>query len=120
MDPLRMDSLKMDPLKSLFYHVAMPVKLPQRSDHDVENIERALVDRLTNASDEMSRVQKGVCQQVWERIKQSLQRCKNFNIGGKLERGQLFSHLRNLHQSEFLILHVAAQNAGLIISKPTE
>ncbi|XXH01215.1 hypothetical protein Hte_007569 [Hypoxylon texense] len=110
----------MDPLRNLFYHVALPAKLPQRSDPNVEDVERALVDLLIVASEQMSYVQQGERQQAWNCIKQSLLCCKSFNIGGKLERGQLYSHLRNLHQSEFLILHVAAQNAGLIIYKPTD
>ncbi|KAI1771547.1 hypothetical protein F4818DRAFT_454673 [Hypoxylon cercidicola] len=110
----------MDPLESLYYHVALPPKLPQSSDRNVEGIERALLDRLIVASEQMRDVQQGVCQQAWDCIRRSLLCCKNFNIGGKLERSQLFSHLRNLRQSEFLILHVAAQNAGLVVCRPTD
>lgn len=105
-------------LKSLFYHVALPAKLPQKSDTNIIATERAIVDRLILASDRMGRYQDGAYQLVWAAIKKSLLHCKALNIGGKLERGQLTSHLKNLHNSDIIILHVAAQNAGIIIHKP--
>lgn len=107
-------------LKSLFHHVALPAKLPQGSEHNINDIERSLVDRLIIAAKLMRDSQDGTCSQVWESIRRSLALCRTLNIGGKLERSRLASHLRQLVDSDLVILHITAQNAGLMIYKPVE
>ncbi|KAI2635599.1 hypothetical protein GGS26DRAFT_505776 [Hypomontagnella submonticulosa] len=107
-------------LKSLFHHVALPAKLPQGSEHNINDIERSLVDRLIIAAKLMRDSQDGTCSQVWESIRRSLALCRTLNIGGKLERSRLASHLRQLVDSDLVILHITAQNAGLMIYKPVD
>ncbi|KAI0880451.1 uncharacterized protein GGS22DRAFT_84023 [Annulohypoxylon maeteangense] len=107
-------------LESLFNHIALPVKLPQESDSSIDEIERALVDRLTVAANLMRDAQDPAYWRIWDSLRRSLQICKALNIGGKLERSQLSIHLKQLRDSDVIILHVAAQNAGIIIHKPID
>ncbi|KAK6953357.1 hypothetical protein Daesc_005660 [Daldinia eschscholtzii] len=105
-------------LKALFHHIALPAILPQSSDSNTEDVESALLDRLINAVKLMQNVVEGSLWQTWDSIRRSLIACKAMNIGGKLERTQLASYLKQLQDSDLVILHVGAQNAGLLIYKP--
>ncbi|ORY62516.1 uncharacterized protein BCR38DRAFT_467122 [Pseudomassariella vexata] len=104
-------------LKSIFDHVALPLQLPQQQDANIQAVESALLDRLVCASCVMRDVDGGRNHQIWESIRRSLTVCKSVNIGGRLERSRLLLHLREVASSDFLILHVSMQNAGLIIRR---
>ncbi|KAI1371939.1 hypothetical protein F4677DRAFT_449941 [Hypoxylon crocopeplum] len=105
-------------LKSLFYHVALPAKLPQASDNNLGEIESAILDRLVAAAKLLGEIQDGDCGQVWDSIGRSLQTCMAPHGHRRLERGELTSQFRELRDSELLILHIARQNAGILIHKP--
>ncbi|OTB13832.1 hypothetical protein K445DRAFT_368338 [Daldinia sp. EC12] len=105
-------------LKALFHHIALPAILPQSSDSNIEDVERAILDRLINAVKLIQNAVEGSLWQTWDSIRRSLIACKAMNIGGKLERTQLTTYLKHLRDSNFIILHVGAQNAGLLIYKP--
>ncbi|OTA99967.1 hypothetical protein M426DRAFT_324705 [Hypoxylon sp. CI-4A] len=107
-------------LQSLFYHVALPIKLPQKAEHNIPAIENALLDRLICAAQLMENIQDGICKAVWSSIKRSLRFSKTLHMSGKIERNHLALHLRQLSDSEFVILHATAQNAGVTIYKPAE
>ncbi|RYP92932.1 hypothetical protein DL770_000982 [Monosporascus sp. CRB-9-2] len=107
-------------LRGLFNHIALPARLPQRQDADVGGIQSALVDRLIDACKIMRDSQEGLCQQIWDSLRISLQSCKTLNGDGRLERSQLMSHLRRMQTSDLIILHIDTQNAGIFIHKPTE
>ncbi|KAI0895087.1 hypothetical protein F4806DRAFT_90268 [Annulohypoxylon nitens] len=107
-------------LKRLFNHIALPARLPQESDSNIDEVERGLVDYLIAAAKLMRDPQDGTCWQVWDSLGRSLLLCRALNIGGKLERSQLSLHLKELRDSGVIILHIAAQNAGIIISKPND
>lgn len=107
-------------LKRLFNHIALPARLPQESDSNIDEVERGLVDYLIAAAKLMRDPQDGTCWRVWDSLGRSLLLCRALNIGGKLERSQLSLHLKELRDSGVIILHIAAQNAGIIISKPNE
>ncbi|KAI0593909.1 hypothetical protein F4775DRAFT_607001 [Biscogniauxia sp. FL1348] len=109
-------------LKGLFNHVALPAQLPQKADSDVEvrGIESALIERLLRASKLLANYQDGICWHTWEAVRQSLLVCKSLNIGGKLDKDQLVLHLQQLQDQGLVILHVAYQNAGILIYKTTE
>ncbi|KAI1100418.1 hypothetical protein F4804DRAFT_46400 [Jackrogersella minutella] len=107
-------------LKSLFHHVALPAMLPQGSESNTDEIGRAFLDRLIVASQIMGNIQDGVCQQVWQSLSRSLAVSNILNVDGKLERNQLAMHLKELRNSDVLILHVATQNAGVLIHKPVD
>ncbi|KAI1136366.1 hypothetical protein F5Y05DRAFT_106727 [Hypoxylon sp. FL0543] len=105
-------------LKSLFNHVALPAKLPSGSESNIDEIERGLLDRLIVAAKLMRDIQDDNYWRVWDSLRRSLLLSKALNIGGKLERSQLTSRLKEFRDTDLVILHVATQNAGVIIHKP--
>lgn len=106
-------------LKALFHHIALPAMLPRGSESNTEDIERGILDRLIIAAKLMESVV-DIYWQIWNSVRRSLLACKALNVGGKLERTHLTSYLKQLGDSDFVILHVGAQNAGLLIYKPTK
>ncbi|KAI1080316.1 hypothetical protein F5B20DRAFT_589398 [Whalleya microplaca] len=107
-------------LNSLFHHIALPARLPQSADANSDEVEIAVVDRLLAAAKLMRDAQSSACWHIWDNIRQSLLLCKTLNVRGRLERGQLASQLKQLHDSGIVILHVATQNAGITIQKPAD
>ncbi|KAI1659373.1 hypothetical protein F4813DRAFT_331455 [Daldinia decipiens] len=107
-------------LKALFHHIALPAMLPRGSESNTEDIERGILDRLIIAAKLMESIVDSTHWQIWNSVRRSLLACKALNIGGKLERTHLTSYLKELRDSELVILHVGAQNAGLLIYKPTD
>ncbi|RYP33766.1 hypothetical protein DL767_004633 [Monosporascus sp. MG133] len=89
-------------LRRLFNHIALPAKLPQRQDADISGMQSALVDRLIDACKIMRDSQEGLCRDIWDFLRISLQACKTLNV------------------NDLIILHVDTQNAGIFIHKPTE
>ncbi len=107
-------------LRSLFNHIALPAQLPQQQESNIGDIESALVSHLIYVVKAMRDAQEGKYREVWDSLRRTLQSCKTLNIGGRLERTQLMSHLRQMQISDLIILHIATQNAGIYIHKPAE
>ena len=107
-------------LQSLFNHIALPAKLPQRQEYGIDDIEHALVDHLISAAKGMRDCQEGEYYRIWESLRRTLESCKSLNIGGRVERTQLISYLKKMQTSDLIILHIATQNAGILIHRPTE
>ncbi|KAK7909043.1 hypothetical protein PG985_014921 [Apiospora marii] len=108
-------------LESLFNHLAFPIQLPQREDPIIPQLETALVDRIIDASRQMrDHLQDESSHAVWQRICHTLETAtKVTNPAGRLDRTRLHSQLRQFATSdgEFVILHVAAQNAAILMHK---
>ncbi|KAK7937284.1 uncharacterized protein PG986_014152 [Apiospora aurea] len=107
-------------IQSLFNHLAFPIQLPQQEDTIIPKVEAALVDRLIVASRRMQDYTHGDA--VWQSIRRTLEATtKVTNPAGRLERTRLQSQLREFAaataRSEFLILHIAAQNAAILLYK---
>ncbi|KXJ89333.1 hypothetical protein Micbo1qcDRAFT_212713 [Microdochium bolleyi] len=98
---------------SVFTHVALPAQLPQRAEKNVVAIESALVDYLLQAVQIMRGDNKD--DHVLEAVQRCLRRCKTLNMGGLLERTRLEAVFRELGNGDFLVLRVAAQNAGILL-----
>lgn len=104
-------------LESLANHVALPPKLPGQRESQLDQIEQALTDRLLDASRTIRDLTNGEISQQWDSIRYILQTCKNINAGGKLDKNSLLTEFRRLERKKVLILHVAEQNAGLLIRR---
>ncbi|KAI9765237.1 MAG: hypothetical protein M1840_007729 [Geoglossum simile] len=106
-------------LELVFNHVALPPQLPAKQDgrNDQIRVERALTDRLLDASRTLRDNTRDEFGSHWERIRHLLQTCKTVNAGAKLDRPTLLSNLRTLERNDLVILHVAEQNAGLLIRR---
>jgi hypothetical protein len=107
-------------LESLVNHVALPPQLPGKQEHETEQIECALTGCVLDAARTLRDLTKGELSNQWDRIRDTLQICKTVNAGGKLNKTSLLTEFRRLEHKGLLILHVAEQNAGLLIRRHYE
>ncbi|KAI9047595.1 hypothetical protein LZ554_008308 [Drepanopeziza brunnea f. sp. 'monogermtubi'] len=101
-------------LEAVFNHVSLPPRLPGRQEGNLDRIDRALVERVLDAVARLSPI---LANNALEPLRRSLQACKHVNTGGRLAKSSLLTAFRELpvNPTDFLLLHVAEQNAALII-----
>jgi hypothetical protein len=107
-------------LESLVNHVALPPRLPGKADSNVDQIQNALTNYLLDASRILRDQTNGEFSRQWERIRNILHICRSLNAGSKLNKSSLLAQFGRLKREDFLILHVAEQNAGLLIGRKYE
>ncbi|MCJ1350906.1 MAG: hypothetical protein MMC33_000887 [Icmadophila ericetorum] len=101
-------------LESLYHHIVLPSCLPGRQEGNLVDIEVALTERLLHTS-KFFRDAFGESYNKWDCIRRSLQICKTLNAGGKLNKASLLTEFRSLERRDLIVLHIAEQNAGLLI-----
>jgi hypothetical protein len=104
-------------LELLFNHFVLPPRLPGKQDSRIEDIEHSLITRVLLASRTMRDLVNIDFRDRWDSVRRSLQTCKVVNLGGKLDKKSLVAEFRSLQSEDILILHVAQQNAGLLIRR---
>lgn len=102
-------------LESLFNHIALPARLPGRQDKKLDIIERALVERLQDATAKMLRLPGIDFVNDLHSLRRSLDTCRRVNSGGRLTKASLLTALQGLRSRDFIALHITEQNAALII-----
>jgi hypothetical protein len=102
-------------LEPLFNHIALPPRLPGRQDTRLDRVERALVERLLDATVSLSRLPHIDSVGEWESLRRSLETCRRVNSGGRLTKTSILAALRELQGRDFIALHITEQNAALII-----
>ena len=107
-------------LEAIVNHVVLPPQLPGKSDGRVDEIEHALANRLLDASRTLRDLNDGQVGHQWNWVRLALQKCMAINAGGRLERTSLLGAFQRLEQQDTLILHVSAQNAGLLMTRRFE
>ncbi|KAI9782401.1 MAG: hypothetical protein M1816_001899 [Peltula sp. TS41687] len=104
-------------LESIFNHVALPRRLPGKQDNEIDEIERALTSRLLDAIRTIREHTRKESGEHWDYLRRSLDLCKVINDGGCLSKVSLVRAFRELDHKELLILHVAEQNAAILIRR---
>jgi hypothetical protein len=104
-------------LESLVNHVALPPRLPGKLENNTEQIEHALTGCVLDATRTLRDLANGKLSQEWEYTRNILQICKTVNAGGKLNKTSLLTEFRKLGHKGLLILHIAEQNAGLLVRR---
>ena len=104
-------------LESLFNHIALPPRLPGKGDGNLNEIQDALTNCLLDASRTLRDQTTGELSRQWETIRNILHISKTVNAGGKLDKTSLLTQFRRLERKDLLILHIAEQNAGLLIRR---
>jgi hypothetical protein len=107
-------------LESLVNHVALPPQLPGKLENRTEQIEHALTGYVLDATRTLRDLTNGELSHKWDYTRNVLQTCKAVNAGGKLNKTSLLTEFRKLGHKGLLILHVAEQNAGLLIRRQYE
>ena len=107
-------------LESLVNHIALPPRLPGKADSNLDQIQYALTGYLIDASRTLRDQTNGEFSRQLESIRITLCTCRILNAGGKLNKTSLLTHFRKLERKDYLILHIAEQNAGLLIQRHNE
>jgi hypothetical protein len=99
----------------VFNHLVLPPQLPGKQDANVESTGDAIIVRLIHAASTLSRLASHEQTSPWYSIRQFLRRCQSLHARGRLEKLSLISAFRNFDQEQPLLLHIAEQNAALIV-----
>ncbi|PQE25690.1 p-loop containing nucleoside triphosphate hydrolase protein [Rutstroemia sp. NJR-2017a BBW] len=101
--------------EALINHLVLPPRLPGKEDGNPQ-LDRAIFDRLIDASKSLSTLTNNEC---WESVRRSLQVSKSIqcNPQAKLDKALLISEMRVLDHNVVMVLNVVEQNAGLLISR---
>ncbi|PBP24232.1 hypothetical protein BUE80_DR004858 [Diplocarpon rosae] len=100
-------------LEDVFNHVALPTKLPGRQDGNLDKIEDALVERMSAS---LSRLSDSLLDPTFgESLQRSLKVARRINLGGRLMKSSLLDEFQQINTTDFILIHVAEQNAVLLI-----
>jgi hypothetical protein len=99
----------------LFNHIALPPRLPGGQDRRLDLVERGLVELLIHVTGKLSRLPHNDFPDEWESLRRSLETSGRVNSGSRLTKTSLLTALQGLQGRDFIALHIAEQNAALII-----
>lgn len=113
MDPL----LAVDPgvVELCINHIALPPKLPGRSDTRTDEVDDFLIRYLLRGIKSITQLVSPDQFQLWDKLRIVIQDARELNRGGIIESGRLLRQLQALGDGKFLILKVSEQNAGVLI-----
>ena len=103
-------------VESVFNHFVLPPKLPGQLDTNTEVIEHNILTRLIRACDTVSKLVGQEFAETWIFIRYSLRACLNVTQG-RLDKTLMMQEFHNLQPKGILILHVAKQNAALLVRR---
>jgi hypothetical protein len=104
-----------DILDALYNHLILPPRLPAKEDGKVDQVEFQLMSRLLNTAHLVRDQTRHIYASQYDVIVRSLKSCCNMNANHTLNKRAMLHELAVLQSPGVLILHVAEQNAGLLI-----
>jgi hypothetical protein len=104
-------------LKYLFHHIALPPRLPQKNEAQVEILEKALTGSLLKWACLFRKSLDDKLGRPWDLLIDTLRNCDILHAGGKLNSASLITAFSQLAGGQCLIVYVAEQNAGLLIHR---
>ena len=99
----------------VFNHLVLPPQLPGKQDVKIETTGDAIIVRLIQATYTLSRLASQEKTSPWYTIRQYLRRYQSLHANGRLEKLSLISEFRKFNREKPLLLHIAEQNAALIV-----
>src|ERR1700755_2483168 len=106
-------------LEAIVNHVILPPRLPGQQDRKIKEVDRHLTILLLEATRHLRALTTDNSPQALDDIELSLESCWKINEDGQLNETSLLDAFRGLHGKHGLILHVAAQNSGLLVRRAT-
>lgn len=100
-----------------FNHLVLPASVPHKRDFNLPRLEAAITDRLLRACHLLRESAAGDSYFEWDKLRRVLLTAKAVNLDGRIEKLTLIQEFRRLEHDGFLILHVAEQNAGLLVRR---
>ncbi|KAM0427773.1 hypothetical protein ACHAPT_007229 [Fusarium lateritium] len=102
---------------ALYNHLVLPPKLPHRRDTNFNEIEADLIDRLLASVKHIRDLPDNDSRSTWKAIERGLQATKIVHSSGHVDRDVLSRELNGLGESDFVVVHVHAQNCALFIRR---
>ncbi|EEP77435.1 predicted protein [Uncinocarpus reesii 1704] len=102
-------------LEGLVNHLTLPPRLPGKREENLIQIEQELLLRLQDAARALHQQSNDGLSDIWDRVRYILEICKTTNARGKLDKARLSTEFQTLRLDIPLILHIAEQNAGLLV-----
>lgn len=102
-------------LESLVNHITLPPRLPGGQDRRPDIVGRCLVERLLFATGKLSGLPHNNFPNEWKSLCRSLEISGRVNSGNRLTKTSLLTALQGLQGQDFIAIHIAEQNAALII-----
>lgn len=106
--------------ESLFNHLVLNPCPPSHQDGRIDILERAISERVLDATNKLARLPSTPYDDALQSLRRSIETCRRVNAGGRVNKVSLLTALRELKGSDIIIIHVASQNAGLLIRMDTE
>lgn len=103
--------------EQLYNHITLPRDVPGREDKNLSSIEAALLARLIDATRLLSSHVAHSDQRQVRALSDSLTACQSLHVDRAITKPAVLRELRGLQPERILILHVSAQNCGLLIYK---
>ncbi|EMT66903.1 hypothetical protein FOC4_g10003439 [Fusarium odoratissimum] len=102
---------------ALYNHLVLPPQLPQRQDSNLDELEKALVNRLLASVKHLRDLPENDQSYVWSLIERGLRATKSIHAGGCVDRTALIRELNDFGESDFLVVYVRSQNCALYIRR---
>ncbi|KAL5609418.1 hypothetical protein FOVSG1_004099 [Fusarium oxysporum f. sp. vasinfectum] len=102
---------------ALYNHLVLPPQLPQRQDSNLDELEKALVNRLLVSVKHLRDLPENDQSYVWSLIERGLRATKSIHAGGCVDRTALIRELNDFGESDFLVVYVRSQNCALYIRR---
>lgn len=106
----------MDLLQAVFNHLVLPPRLPGSQDPDIEAVSYDVLTRIIRASDTLDSLVGPPWSKAYQSLRASFEACLPLH-SGRLDKSVLLAYFRELQPDQMLILHVAEQNAALLIRR---
>ncbi|KKK16991.1 hypothetical protein ARAM_007246 [Aspergillus rambellii] len=107
-------------IEQAFNHIVLPARTPNQYDRNVGEVNRELILRALRAVDAMISLHDTGPQGILVRVKRSLELGDLIHDDDQIDRGQLIAAFAEVEQETGLMLHVTAQNAGLLVQPARE
>ncbi|KAI1337630.1 hypothetical protein F5Y15DRAFT_389781 [Xylariaceae sp. FL0016] len=107
-------------LQAVFNHLVLPPKVPGAADKEPGAVGREILTRLIRASENLENIANENLAKAYTNLSASLRACQVLNIDGGLDKATILEHFRQLEADNMMIIHVAEQNAGLLIYRVQE
>lgn len=105
---------------ALYNHLVLPPQLPQRQDSNLDELEKALLNRLLVSVKHMRDLPGNDQSYVWSLIERGLRATQSIHAGGHVDRTALIRELNDFGESDFLVVYVRSQNCALYIRRAQE
>ncbi|KLP18435.1 uncharacterized protein LW94_1352 [Fusarium fujikuroi] len=102
---------------ALYNHLVLPPQLPQRQDANLDELEKALLNRFLVSVKHMRDLPGNDQSYVWSLIERGLRATQSIHAGGHVDRTALIRELNDFGESDFLVVYVRSQNCALYVRR---